>query len=349
MVATEVKMKKLFVVALAMLLALSLFAQGSSESSSTKKVEDTLDVYSIMPEKYATQVFEQFTKDTGIKVNFVRLSSGEALSRLIAEKDNPQVDCLWGGPSDTYDAGIKEGIFAQYEPKEASAIPLNYQSPDHYWTGIGLIPLCILTNTDFLKKNNLEAPQSWYDLLNPAYANGLQMADARTSGTATERIYAMVLGLGEDEAFRVQKEMNKNVQLYTKSGAGGALPIANGQAASGIFYLVDALDIVLQGYPLVISYPKEGVTYGVEGSGIVNGCKHPKAAKALMDWASSKALGELMMANNICYVPTRPDVAVTLDALDMSKIPLIESSSAWKGENRARFVEKWENEVISNN
>ncbi len=339
-------MKKAVIIVLSLLMAFSVFAQGAEEA---KKVEDTLDVYSIMPEKYATQVFEQFTKDTGIKVNFVRLSSGEALSRLIAEKDNPQVDCLWGGPSDTYDAGIKEGIFAQYEPKEANMIPANYQSPEHYWTGIGLIPLCILTNTDFLAKNNLEAPTSWYDLLDPAYANGLQMADARTSGTATERIYAMVLGLGDEEAaFKLQKDMNKNVQLYTKSGAGGALPIANGQAASGIFYLVDALDIVLQGYPLVISYPKEGVTYGVEGSGIVNGCKHPEAAKALMDWASSKALGEFMMENNICYVPTRPDVEVKLDALDMSKIPLIESSSIWKGENRARFVEKWENEVIAN-
>lgn len=338
-------MKKGFIIVLCMLAALSVFAQGASEA---KKVEDTLDVYSIMPEKYATQVFEQFTKDTGIKVNFVRLSSGEALSRLIAEKDNPQVDCLWGGPSDTYDACVDEGIFVQYTPKEADKIPANYQSPDHYWTGIGLIPLCILTNTDFLAKNNLSAPESWYDLLDPAYVNGLQMADARTSGTATERIYAMVLGLGEDEAFDLQKKMNKNVQLYTKSGAGGALPIANGQAASGIFYLVDALDIVLQGYPLVISYPKEGVTYGVEGCGIVNGCKHPEAAKALMDWASTKALGDFMMENDICYVPTRPDVEVKLEALDMSKIPLIESSSVWKGENRARFIERWENEVITN-
>lgn len=45
-----------------------------------------LNVYASMPEKYASQVLEQFTKDTGIKVNFLRLSSGEVLSRLQAEK-----------------------------------------------------------------------------------------------------------------------------------------------------------------------------------------------------------------------------------------------------------------------
>jgi len=333
--------KKSFTVLICLCILLPAFAKGSSDTSAA-----TLDVYSIMPEKYATQVFGAFTKDTGVKVNFVRLSSGEALSRIIAEKNNPQVDCLWGGPSDTYDAGIKENVFEQYKPAESDKIPANYRSPDNYWTGIGIIPLCFLTNTDFLKKNNIKAPASWYDLIQPVYANGLQMADARTSGTATERIYSLVKALGETEAFEYQKKLNANVQLYTKSGAGGAMPVATGQAAAGIFYLVDALDIVNQGYPLVISYPKEGVTYGVEGSGILKGAKHLAAAKKLMDWASTKKLGEFMVANKICYIPTRPDVKVTDPALDMSKMKLIEAPSVWKGDNRKAFIDKWVNEVI---
>ena len=47
---------------------------------------EQLNAYSIMPEKYASKVFAEFTKDTGIKVNFMRFSSGEALARLNAEK-----------------------------------------------------------------------------------------------------------------------------------------------------------------------------------------------------------------------------------------------------------------------
>lgn len=337
---------KVLLTALVPMMMLSAFAGGSKDKESKKGSEEQIDAYSIMPEKYATEVFNQFTKDTGIKVNFVRLSSGEALSRIIAEKNNPQVDCLWGGPSDTYDAGVKEGVFQAYKPAQADKVPANYRSADNYWTGIGIIPLCFLTNTDFLKKNNLKAPESWYDLLKPEYANGLQMADVRTSGTATERIYSLVKAIGEEEAFKYQKELDKNMQLYTKSGAGGALPIANGQAASGVFYLVDALDIVNQGYPLAISYPKEGVTYGVEGSGILTGCKHLEATKKLMDWASSKKLGDFMVANKINYIPTRPDVEVSDPSLDMSKMKLIEAPSTWKGENRKAYVERWVNEVI---
>lgn len=336
-------MKKMITIALivaSLFITLPIFAQGANEK------EDEVYVYSIMPEKYASIIFEEFTADTGIKVNFVRLSSGEALSRVIAEKENPQVDCLWGGPSDTYDAGVKEGVFEKYVPAEADKIPANFKSADQYWTGIGIIPLCFLSNTEFLEKNNLEAPTSWYDLLNPAYKNGLQMADARTSGTATERIYSLVQALGEDEAFEYQKQLNSNIQLYTKSGAGGALPVANGQAAAGIFYIVDALDILHQGYPLEISYPKEGVTYGVEASGLLTNCKHPEAAKKLLDWASTKRLGEIMVANSISYIPTRPDVVVNDQALDMSSVNLLEADSTWKGQNRERFVNKFIDEVI---
>ncbi|MFA6846472.1 MAG: ABC transporter substrate-binding protein, partial [Sphaerochaetaceae bacterium] len=305
------KLNRLIVAFTCVFLALTpIFAQGTNESAgnTTPKTEGTVNVYSIMPEKYATIVFSEFTKDTGIKVNFVRLSSGEALSRILAEKDNPQVDALWGGPSDTYDAGVAQGVFQQYKPAESDKIPANYRSPDNYWTGIGVIPLTFLFNKNFLEAHNLQAPTSWYDLLDSAYKKQLQMADARTSGTATERIYSLISALGsEDAAFDFQKKLDKNIQLYTKSGAGGATPVANGQAAGGIFYLVDALDILNQGYPLVLTYPKEGVTYGVEGSGILTGAKNPAAAKKLMDWASSKRLGEVMMANNICYIPTRPD------------------------------------------
>ena len=77
---------------------------------------EELNAYSIMPEKYASKVFAQFTKDTGIKVNFLRFSSGEALARLTAEKGNPQVDVMLGGPADTYAAGVREGIFEAYRP-----------------------------------------------------------------------------------------------------------------------------------------------------------------------------------------------------------------------------------------
>ncbi|HIU83816.1 MAG TPA: ABC transporter substrate-binding protein [Candidatus Aphodousia gallistercoris] len=305
-----------------------------------------LNAYSIMPEKYASQIFAEFTKDTGIKVNFLRFSSGEALARLNAEKKNPQVDVMLGGPADTYAAGVKEGIFEAYRPKDSDAIAASYRDADNYWTGIGLIPLCFLTNTKFLEKNKMQAPTKWADLLDPRYKNNLQMADARTSGTATERIYSLVKVMGEDEAFKFQKAMNANVQMYTKSGAGGAMPIATGQCAAGIFYIVDALDIQQQGYPVTITYPEDGVSFGIEATGIIKGAKNSEEAKAFVDWVTSKKFAEFIVANKINYVPTRNDVKTSNPILDLSKINTISVDVTWKGDKRKEYTQRWINEVI---
>ena len=305
-----------------------------------------INAYTIMPEKYASKVFAEFTKDTGIKVNFMRFSAGEALARLTAEKANPQVDMMLGGPADTYAAGIKEGIFEAYRPADSDAIPANLRDPENYWTGIGIIPLCFMTNENFLKKNGMKAPESWNDLLDPRYKNGLQMADARTSGTATERIYSLVKVFGEDEAFNYQKKLHQNIQMYTKSGAGGAMPIATGQCASGIFYIVDALDIQQQGYPVAITYPADGVSFGIEATGVIAGGKNNAEAKKFVDWAASKKFADFIVASHINYVPTRDDVKTDNPLLDLSKINMKTVDVAWKGANRKAFTERWINEVI---
>lgn len=329
-------MKKSCVV-IALFLTLTLSSVGLARE---------INAYSIMPEKYVSKVTQAFTEDTGIKVNFMRFSSGEALSRLVAEKGNPQVDVLIGGPADTYEAGVLEGVFEKYVPKDVEMIPEKFRSADGYWTGFGAIPLCFMTNENFLKEHNIQAPKSWNDLLDPVYKNGLQMADARTSGTATERIFSLVKIMGEDEAFKYQKKLHVNVQMYTKSGAGGAMPIATGQCASGIFYIVDALDIQQQGYPVVISYPENGVSFGVDAFGLIKGCKNSEDAKVFIDWMASKRLAEFIVANHINYVPTRTDVHTEEPLLNLDNIHLVETDVAWKGANRAAYVERWINEVI---
>ena len=160
---------------------------------------DTLNVYSIWPENWARPMFEEFEKATGIKVNFVRFSSGEALARVIAEKNNPRVDVLFGGPVETFAAGVKEGIFEAYKPASYDKLPTRFKDRDGMWVAIADDPLVFMSNNKFLKDAGLKPPASWNDLLNPAYKNMLQMADARTSGTAVTRIFSMLEVNGRDE------------------------------------------------------------------------------------------------------------------------------------------------------
>ena len=119
--------------------------------ASRAQAADPVNVYTIWPENYARPMFQEFEKATGIKVNFLRFSSGEALARVIAEKNNPRIDVLFGGPVETFAAGIKEGIFEPYKSPSFAKLPARFKQADGQWTAIADDPLVFMTNAAFLK------------------------------------------------------------------------------------------------------------------------------------------------------------------------------------------------------
>ena len=55
-----------------------------------------LTVYSSVDEENAKKLLDAFTKASGVETQMVFLSSGPALSRIEAEKANPQADVWFG-------------------------------------------------------------------------------------------------------------------------------------------------------------------------------------------------------------------------------------------------------------
>jgi iron(III) transport system substrate-binding protein len=309
----------------------------------------SLNAYSIWPENWARPMFEEFEKATGIHVNFVRFSSGEALVRVVAEKNNPQVDVLFGGPVETHSAGIKEDVFEPYKPPTYDVLEERFKDPQGYWVGIADDPLVFMSNRKFLAENKLDPPASWDDLLNPAYKGMLQMADARTSGTAVTRIFSVleVFDRNEEKAFDYLKKLRANVQVYTKSGGGGTIPVGLGQAGAGIFFIVDALKTQQEGYDVAVSFPKEGIGTATEAIALIKGAKNPEAAKKLIDWAASPAMQNLFAKYKINFLPCHPEVAVEPSLAEVLKgANIFPIDSAWAGENRKRIVEMWVEKVL---
>ena len=77
---------------------LSVFA-ASALFSGCSKEKNELNVYSILHDEETQALAELFTKKTGIKVNYLRATTGELVNRVIVEKDEPQADILLGGGS----------------------------------------------------------------------------------------------------------------------------------------------------------------------------------------------------------------------------------------------------------
>jgi iron(III) transport system substrate-binding protein len=257
---------------------------------------------------------------------------------------------LFGGPVETFAAGVPEGLFESYKPPAFGKLAPRFRHPDGQWIAIADDPLVFMTNDKFLKEHNLKPPASWSDLADPVYKDMLQMADARTSGTAVTRIFSILEVNGRDEtkAFAYMKRLRPNVQLYTKSGGGGTLPVGLGQAAGGIFFIVDALDTKAKGYEVTVSFPAEGIGSAAEGIALIKGAKNPDSAKKLIDWATSPAMQNLFAKYKINFVPAHPDVQLepSLAAvLKGAKIFPIDADYA--GPNRKRIVDRWVAEVLN--
>jgi len=259
------------------------------------------------------------------------------------------VDVLFGGPVETFSAGIAEGVFEPYKPPAFNVLAPRFKDPDGYWVGIADDPLVFMTNKKFLAESKLAPPASWEDLLNPAYKGMLQMADARTSGTAVTRIFSILEVFGRDEAkaFDYMKKLRANVQVYTKSGGGGTIPVGLGQAGGGIFFIVDALKTQQEGYDVAISFPKEGIGTATEAIALIKGAKNPDTAKKMIDWASSPAMQNLLAKHKINFPPAHPDVQIEPGlAAVMQGARIFPIDSKFAGDNRKRIVDLWIQKVL---
>ncbi|MDH7483705.1 MAG: ABC transporter substrate-binding protein, partial [Spirochaetales bacterium] len=121
----------LVLAALVLALALPVFAQKGQ----------TLVVYSSVDEVNAKKIFDAFTADTGINVQFVQLSSGPAYARIKAEAANPQADVWFGAPSENHILAKEEKLTQPYKGPNFDKIGKEFKDPDGYWRSFYMNPM----------------------------------------------------------------------------------------------------------------------------------------------------------------------------------------------------------------
>ena len=94
------KLKAVCALSLAGLLLFSLSGCGGEKKEPVKAGTQKLTVYWGALEDFMAADVAAFEKETGIKVTAVRMSSGETLKRLQAEKNAPKASVWFGGPAD---------------------------------------------------------------------------------------------------------------------------------------------------------------------------------------------------------------------------------------------------------
>ncbi|MBR2797081.1 MAG: ABC transporter substrate-binding protein [Clostridia bacterium] len=332
-------MKKLLALLLAALMLLACCSAMAEEIDAdliaAAQEEGELVVYGSCEEDYLAAATQHFEQLYGIKTQYQRLSTGEVPTKIEEENGNPSADVWFGGTNNPYDDAAAKGLLDNsYVPANAAHLTKDmYKDPNGYWYGIYTGILGFMVNKDELDRMGLEAPQTWDDLLKEDYKGLIWLSNYNTAGTAKLVVNTMLQMKGHDEGIKYLVDLDKNIQVYTKSGSGPSKNVGTGECVIGIGFLHDGVtQIVDNGYENIqLIIPQDGTTCEIGPVAIFKGAKHPNAAKLFMEYALSPECVNLAAENGSYQFLVLDNATQPQAAIDFGLDP----SLVWDGYNFA--------------
>ena len=288
----------------------------------------------------AEAAFDAFTEKTGIKVEYVEISTGKALAQLQAENGNTTADIWFGGGVDSYISATDLGYLEQYVSPEAEAINPAYSDADGYWTGLALVPAGFLVNNDVLAEKNLEAPKTWEDLADPKYKGEIIMASPAISGTQYAILNGTIQAYGEEKGWEVWKGINENVDFYAQGGGEPGPKCAAGEFGIAVLAMTGGTFAMEAEYPVTAVYPEDMIPWTPAPIAIFKNPQNKDAAKVFVDYFLSKE-GQEALREADARIMARGDVAIpeAIGTVDTEK--LIDQDVLLFGSQREALLEKW--------
>jgi iron(III) transport system substrate-binding protein len=319
-------------------MTLALAARAGEITAYTALEEDDVKVY-----------LDAFHKaKPGIKVNVLRLSTGDLTARILAEKANPRHDVIWGvAVTQMVDPRILE-MAEPYNPAGIDKVAAQYKDPQGRWFATTGYFAGFCVNNEVLKKKNLPMPTSWKDLTNPVYKGQIVMPNAASSGTGYAQVVSILQMMGEEKGWAYLKELDKNIAQYIKSGSRPCKAAATGEYAIGLSFAFSGVKQIMEGYPITLVIPKEGAGYETEVSLLMKTAKNKPDSKQFLDWLLTLEAAKLYGERAEMYsVPGAKPTEAVLKA----GLPADVSSVLWKmdfadsSKNKDRIVAEWKQKI----
>jgi len=319
-------------IALSALITAPAFAQKTKITVYTALENDQLGPYK--------QAFEAANPD--VELAWVRDSTGVITARILAEKDNPRADVIWGLGASSIALFDSMDLLQPYAPKGVDQIKPVFRSTKNppAWTGMDAWLAVMCFNTVEGGKKNLPKPAAWADLANPVYKDSIVMPNPASSGTGYQAVYAWIQIMGEKAAWEFMDKLHQNIAVYTHSGSAPCVQAAKGERVIGIGFDMRGAKEKTGGAPIDIILAKEGAPWDMEATAIVKGTKNLAAAQKLADFAVTKNAYELYgkyyaIVGYPGMSPAPPNYPPSADAamvnIDLSKM----------GAERAKILAEW--------
>ncbi|MFP4308162.1 MAG: ABC transporter substrate-binding protein [Desulfococcaceae bacterium] len=236
-------------------------------------------------------------ENLGIAVPHDNKNSGQTLSQLIAEKDNPVADVAYYGVS----FGIKAkeaGVVAPYKPDHWDEIPEGLKDPEGYWFTIHFGAIGFFVNVDAL--GGAPVPTSWADLQKPEYKGMIGYLDPTSAFVGYASAVAANLSMGGslenfDPAIEFFKKLQENQPIVPKQTAyarvlSGEIPILFDYDFNA--YRAKYKDMANVQFVI----PQEGSIVVPYVISLVKDAPHPENGKKILDFIMSDK-GQAVWAN----------------------------------------------------
>lgn len=255
--------------------------------------ENVLNVYTALEDEQVTDYLEEFKElHPDVTVNVTRESTGVITSRLLAEKDNPVADVVWGLSATSLLVLKQEGMLEPYSPEGVDRILPQFKDTDETpsWVGIDAWETAWIVNKEVLKSHGIDTvPTSYQDLLDPKYEGLIAMSNPASSGTGLLTVNGILSLYGEEEGWNYLDELDKNVAVYMHSGSQPAKETAAGEYGIGISFGYRCLQSAEEvGSDICEAvFPEEGSEWDMEANALIKKDNEKDIAKEFLDWAIS--------------------------------------------------------------
>ena len=294
--------------------------------ASSLSIANEVNIYTSRHYDSDDQLYEDFRKETGIKINVISGNGSALLERLKSEGANSPADIFF-----TVDAGNlwkiqKEGYFQSISSAKAlSIVPKNLRGPNNEWIAIAKRARVIFYNPDNVSSAAIKdlgyenlADKEWSKRIvirssNNIYNQSLVASLISTHGVEKTELWAK----GLVSNFARKPQGNDRSQIMAVANGMADLAIANSYYYGYMLSGKAGEDQQKSAQKVKMFFPNQndrGVHINISGLGVLKNAKNVDNANRFIEFLLSNKMQESMVNNSFEYpvaknVLPHPDIA----------------------------------------
>ncbi len=275
-------------------------------------------------------IFDDFTLETGIKVELVRNSdAGTLVTKAVLASGNPEGDVLWGVDNTLLSRAVNADVFVPYitvhrDDLDAVAVAL---APDGAVTPVDSGDVCINYDKAWFTERNITPPLTLQALASSTYRNLLVTPNPISSSPGLAFLLATIAEFGEGWQQWWQTLRDNNVlvvESWSDAYYGHFTAASDGERPLVVSYATSPPAEVIFADPRPTQAPTAVAALTCfrqyEFAGILRGTKHEPQAQLLIDFLVSRQFQEDLPLTQFVW-PINNTASVPKEFLDYALRP----------------------------